>query len=398
MPELRPCFDWLRDDRLQRILGVLNNGGQAMLVGGCVRDSLLGHSPFEQGGIDIDIATDRTPEEMKALFAAAKIRTIPTGEQHGTITAMLDGLSAECTALRADVATDGRHADVRFTRDWDEDWRRRDFTINALYADAAGSVWDPVGGQADLTSGRVRFIGEAEERIHEDSLRILRFFRFSSRFADAFDEAALLAISKSVDRLDILSKERVQSELFRTLVTPHAAWALRAADEAGVLSRLIPSTPRVDVFEALRKRDVSDEAALMFGLWPGRDADSLRSLLRVSNDFSKRYEAVAAACKAVKSGMSALELTYRCPDGFAQLGVEVAFAEGAVADLALLDDVNAIGSKTLPLSGKDIVARGIQPGPEIAQALKKFEDLWLAAGAPGDANAIERLLTKALGG
>ena len=303
MPTLEPRFDWLSEPRLGKVLGVLNDGGEARFVGGCVRDALLGMSPLESDAIDIDIATDRTPDEMKALFDTAGIRWIATGEAHGTLTAIEDGLVTECTTLRADVETDGRHAEVRFTRNWDEDWRRRDFTINALYADHNGTLIDPVGGQKDLAAGLVRFIGDPAERIKEDALRILRFFRFSARFAATFDAVAMEAIRAHTDLLYILSKERIWSELGRTFHARRAPDALKAADAAGVLAHLLPGAPRLDVFAHLHTGQELSAALNVAAIWPGLSADVLKRHLKPSNQFLDDYAAIEDAGRAVSRGM-----------------------------------------------------------------------------------------------
>lgn len=396
MPKSDNLFRWVQEPRLQTILAALNGEGKAMLVGGCVRDSLSGQSPFDHHDIDIDIATDRTPEEMKAIFTDNGIRWIATGEGHGTITARFEGLSAECTTLRSDVETDGRHAQVQFTRDWQQDWRRRDFTVNALYATHAGQVWDPVGGQADLEAGRVRFIGDAEQRIREDALRILRFFRFSSRFADELDATALGAIRAQAELLDILSKERVQSELFKTLCTKKASWVLAAAYEAGALGRLIPGSPDLVAFSALREMGVVDVSALLLALWPDIGGDRLRELLKASNSVVQRHTAIRQAGEAVANGASAVELLYHYSDGLALLGAQWVVAQGRTVAEERLHQLAHDAQPVLPISGKHLIAKGLKPGPSVSSALTEFEALWLQAGAPTAEDAVERLIGEAL--
>ena len=388
---------WVEEPRLQHILSALNANGKAMLVGGWVRDSLLGQSPFDHDAIDIDIATDHTPDEMKAVFAEHGIRSIATGEAHGTITASFEGLLAECTSLRSDVDTDGRHAEVEFTRNWDEDWRRRDFTINALYADQTGSIWDPVGGQADLQAGRVRFIGDAEQRIREDALRILRFFRFSSRFSDELDEEAMRAIRAQSTLLNILSKERIQSELFRTLTTRQAPDVLAAAFEVGALGRLMPGEPDIDTFTALRRSGVTDVSALLLALWPGVESDQLRDLLKASKTVITRHADIRQAWETISKGASIVELLYHYPDGLALLGAQWGRARNAAVPDQLIDDLASGATPVLPISGKHLIAKGLEPGPTVSAAMKTFEMLWLKAGAPTAEEAVDQLIDEALG-
>ncbi|MEM1379278.1 MAG: CCA tRNA nucleotidyltransferase [Pseudomonadota bacterium] len=396
MPKLAPRFDWVSEPRLQLILQALRRDGEARFVGGCVRDALLGESPLENDAIDIDIATDRTPDEMLACFEAAGVRAIPTGAAHGTITAVASGLVAECTTLRADVETDGRHAVVAFSRNWDDDWRRRDFTINALYADDRGNVWDPSNGQSDLANGAVRFIGEAGTRIKEDALRILRFFRFSSRFADTFDEAAKDAIRAHGELIRGLSRERIWSELSRTFAAPRSGEALALAQELGVLSHIIPETARTEIFRVYRQAGQCDVAGSLAALWPGLDAKRLREDFRAPNGVIDLYRDIEKAREALSVNMSAHELLYRYRGGAPYLAAQIAVAEGESVDPSLIEALRGGLPPVLPISGKDVVARGIEPGPKISTVMKNFERLWLDAGVPQDPKAIKRLLDAAL--
>lgn len=199
---MTPDFSWTEASPVRAVMGALNAAGEARFVGGCVRDSLLGRPPAPlaregvAGTTDIDVATVLTPNETVAALRAAGMAAHPTGVEHGTVTAVADGLPIEVTTLRADVATDGRHAEVAFTTDWDQDWRRRDFRINAMYRAVDGTIYDPACGQEDLATSRVRFIGDPDRRIAEDYLRILRFFRFSARYADAPDQDGLDACAR----------------------------------------------------------------------------------------------------------------------------------------------------------------------------------------------------------
>lgn len=396
--KIKPRFDWIAEPRLRRVLSALQDVGDAKLVGGCVRDGLLGFSPLEVDAIDIDIATDRTPDEMKAAFEKAAIRWVATGEAHGTITAIEDGLVAECTSLRADLDTDGRHAEVRFTRDWDEDWRRRDFTINALYADESGEIWDPCGGQQDLADGRVRFIGDAGQRITEDALRILRFFRFSARFAETFDKEGLEAIKSKTELLDILSRERIWSELSRTFAASRAPDAFKLAESTGTLARILPGEPRLGVFRRLHERGRPEAATSVAALWPGLSRDTLKARLKPSSQFLDTYETVEKARSAIAEGMAGYELLYRFGRYPSVEGSRLAMAEGHQVEPALARSLEQDQVPVLPVSGKDLIAKGLQPGPEIGKLIATFEKRWLDAGAPNDPQRTDALLSDVLSG
>lgn len=398
MARLSPRFDWTAEPRLQRIMSALEDGGTARFVGGCVRDSLLGHSPFDDTSIDIDIATDRTPSEMKDALAAGGIRAVPTGEAHGTITAVVDGLVAECTSLRADIDTDGRHAAVRFTRDWDEDWRRRDFTINALYADEKGTVWDPAGGIPDLEAGRVRFIGNASTRIEEDALRILRFFRFSARFADRFDAEGISAVRNLAPLLDRLSRERVWSELSRIFPAARAGEAVAAAAETRILQRILPGDPRVDDFRRLRSAGEPSPHLALATLWPGLDRATLKRALKPSNALLDQYEEVQRAASALTSGMAAEGVLYRFGRELALEAQRLIEARSSRIDPAVAEGLRNLRVPQLPIRGRDLLARGVPPGPEVKRLLRAFEEAWLQDGAPCHQSDIERLLTDVLSG
>ena len=222
-----PAQPWMISPAARRIMRILNGGAAeplALFVGGCVRNALAGEAVT-----DIDIATRLTPPEVMERCAAADIRAIPTGIDHGTVTAVVDGAPFEITTLRRDVETDGRHAVVAFSQDWREDAQRRDFTMNTLLADSGGHVYDPTGqGISDLAAGRVVFVGDPAQRIAEDYLRILRFFRFHARYGKgAPDAAALAACAAAADRIATLSRERISQEFFRILAAENPAPILR---------------------------------------------------------------------------------------------------------------------------------------------------------------------------
>ena len=238
MAERLPAADWTKREDLARLITALGKG-QARYVGGAVRDTLLGEAVK-----DIDLATPLLPEAVIARLASARIKTIPTGIAHGTVTALLSGGPVEITTLRRDIVTDGRRATVAFAHDWREDAARRDFTINALYADpASGEISDWFGGLEDLAARRVRFIGEAHERIREDHLRILRYFRFQARFGgEPADSASEQACADLASTLLGLSRERVGTELLALLGLPDPAATVARMAELGVLGVILPES------------------------------------------------------------------------------------------------------------------------------------------------------------
>ncbi len=231
--------DWIARAATQKVMAILAGAGhQAYFVGGCVRNALLGVAVT-----DIDIATDATPDRVTALATASELKAIPTGIEHGTVTVVSESIAHQVTTFRKDIETDGRHAVVSFSNNIADDARRRDFTMNALYADARGAVLDPIGGLDDLKARKVRFIDDANARITEDYLRSLRFFRFHAWYGDpagGLDAEALAAVSANLDGLDKLSCERIGSEITKLLSAPDPAPAVAAMDHAGVLARILP--------------------------------------------------------------------------------------------------------------------------------------------------------------
>ncbi len=391
----RKNFHWLDRPALKNLMQALEAArpGCARYVGGCVRDALIGLEVS-----DIDIATQLTPDETIAAFAAAGIRTVPTGIDHGTVTAIHDGQVAEVTSLRADIATDGRHAKVAFTKDWAVDAARRDFTINALYLDPEGVLYDeaPEAGQglADLAAGKVRFIGNAEQRIREDYLRILRFFRFSARFATNLDRDGLVACSVRSAGLATISRERIGAELRKILPLPRALMALSAMDQAGVLVHVWPEHPEIAVFGAAaiwRDAPLAMEIGLA-ALWP-QAGTGLDQALRLSKKQSKRRRAALAVAKSIAvrpDETSAKELLYRHKPQAFQDGCQLARARQQVS--AKRDTEKYWGQlfslperwdvPTFPISGKHLQQVGIQDGPQIGATLAELENSWIAAGFP----------------
>ncbi|MEM9168524.1 MAG: CCA tRNA nucleotidyltransferase [Pseudomonadota bacterium] len=389
-----PAFAWARPGAPgARALAALNavEPDAARFVGGCVRDALRGLTPG-----DVDVATRLEPPVVAAALDAAGLKSAPTGLAHGTLTAIVDGQGVEVTTLRADVATDGRRAVVAFTRDWATDAARRDFRLNAIYLGADGVLHDSVDGLADVRAGRVRFIGDPVARIREDYLRILRFFRFSARFADAFDEPGLAACAAERAGIARLSAERVGDEFTKTLALARAAVAVRAMDVAGVLGAVWPEAPDIDAFARLK--DAAPDAPAALGLavlyaasWRDARRDgagrTLAEALRLSNaDAARAHDAAEAAATLdpLADERAVKERLYR-------LGAP-AFADALTVRAAQDPDAHRWSAHTalaaawsppdFPLKGADVVARGVAPGPAVTRTLNAAEDAWIEADYP----------------
>jgi poly(A) polymerase len=364
--------------------------GQARLVGGAVRDGLLGVAVA-----DVDAATPLSPYEVMRRCGAAGIRTIPTGIAHGTVTAVSAGETIEVTTLRADLATDGRHATVGFTDDWREDAARRDFTINALYYDpATGEVHDWFGGLADLAEGRVRFIGEPLQRIAEDHLRILRFFRFTARFGKAVDPDGLEACAARANDLMALSRERIADEWLKLLALPEPVATVRLMLDHGLLAPVLPeivaeaAARLAGVVAAERAAGLAPDALRRFAaLLPPEPvtAEKVAARLKLSNKARKRM-ALAAVPYA---GEQPRALAYR-------IGVEEAQDRLLLAgDFEAAAALQGWTPPRLPIGGGQLIARGLTPGPAVARMLKQIEERWVSEGFP-DEGRLDQLVTEAL--
>jgi poly(A) polymerase len=289
---------WLKEPEIARLLALLDRDGEeARVVGGAVRNALM---ELPVGEIDIDVATTAVPQEVERRVEAAGFKAKPTGIEHGTVTAIIDGRPFEVTTLRQDVETFGRKAKVVFGRDWKADAERRDFTINALSASADGEVYDYVGGLADIAAHRVRFIGDPSARIAEDYLRILRFFRFHAWYGKgAPDAAGLHACIAARSGLDTLSRERVRMEVLKLLLAPHATPTLAVMAEAGILGTVLGGVPLLASFENMVKVEtaicVEADATRRLGalgVAVMEDADRLSQRLRLSNTEFERLMAL----------------------------------------------------------------------------------------------------------
>lgn len=374
--------EWMSRTDLAALNAALG-AGMARYVGGAVRDTLLG-LPVK----DIDMATLLQPRETMRRLKAAGITAIPTGIEHGTVTAVLAGGPVEITTLRHDVSTDGRRATVEFATDWHEDAARRDFTINALYADpASGEIFDYFGGLDDLAARRVRFIGDARQRIREDHLRILRYFRFQARFgSQPADSEAEAAVSELAATLKGLSRERVGTEMMNLLGLPDPAPTVQRMAQLGVLAVVLPEADPAAlaalVAEEQRQSVAPDALRRLAALLPAEVplAEAVASRFRLSGAQKKRL-ALAAARDGAPDDARAL--AYR-------LG-----REGALDRLLLAGEsvapLDGWEIPQFPLKGGEVVERGIKAGPEVARVLRSVEARWVSEGFPGETRVRELL-------
>lgn len=393
---------WLKEASLQKLLAVLSEGGEeARVAGGAVRNALLG-----QPVSDVDVATTTVPDETIRRAQEAGFRIALTGYDHGTVMVISSDHSFEVTTLRADVETDGRHAKVAFGRDWKADAERRDFTINAIYAKADGELVDFVGGIKDIESGTLRFIGDAQERIQEDYLRILRFFRFFAWYGQGRPDAqGLKACVQLRDGMRTLSAERVWSELKKLLTARDPSRALLWMRQTGVLTVILPESEKwgIDTIHGL----VEAEKGL------GWEPEALLRLAAIVPPDAKRISAMAKRLRLSKSEAALLDGWAAAPtpqsdmadDAFRKLlyrqtakGLEwrLKLALVSARSRAVEGDANALGHAAglqrllkiatswnkpkFPVSGKDLLALGFEPGETVGQTLNRLEERWVESG------------------
>jgi tRNA nucleotidyltransferase/poly(A) polymerase len=399
--------DWLARGRLSHLLALLDGGGEeARVVGGAVRDALMGEPIAE-----IDVATTAVPEEVVRRVERAGLKAVPTGIEHGTVTVVVDGTPCEVTTLREDVETFGRRAAVRFGRDWKRDAERRDFTMNALSAARDGTVFDYVNGIADLQARRVRFIGDPAMRIAEDFLRILRFFRFNaSHGRGPPDAAAVVACVRMRAGLETLSRERVRMELFKLLVAAHPLPGLVIMAETGLLSSLLAGVPLLASFENTVKIEtaigIPPDPVRRLGALAVRiseDAARLTQRLRLAKIEQERLGSMAEAWWRVDpraGGQAARALLYRLnPENYIDRVVlawsrsQAGVAAPAWQELAALSRSWII--PVFPLRSGDFVARGVQKGPALGVAMRAAEEAWISADFPSDSAAVAAIADEA---
>ena len=406
---------WMTAPETVAVMAALSAaGGEARFVGGCVRDAMLGRKVS-----DIDIATHEPPERVMNLLKRAGIKAIPTGIKHGTVTAVIGIRHFEITTLRRDVETYGRHAKVEYTDDWRADAGRRDFTMNALFCGADGTIYDPFGGLADLRAQRVRFVGDPEARIREDVLRLLRFFRFHAYYGKGEPDAAALAACRELATLlPTLSGERICGETLKLLAAPQPAAVIEIMQANDVLAHFLPEATHIDRLRALvtvegaAPRDLVPRLDLMrrlAALLDGSEASALAvaTRLRFSNTERDRLIGLAGELELSPDldGPARRRLVYRLgPTRFRDRAL-IAWAE-ALAGVASMDrrlteawtDLLRAAADWVvprfPLKGRDAVKLGVPPGPAVGRLMAMLEDWWIAGDFTADRAACLAKLTE----
>ena len=382
--------DWLNAPAAQRVFDVLMaEGDEVRIVGGAVRNALLGRT---MDGAILDFATTALPEAVLRQAAAAGIKAVPTGIEHGTVTLVVDGRAFEVTTLRSDVETDGRHAVVRFGRDWQADAERRDFTMNALFVDRTGAIHDPVGGYPDLLARRVRFIGDPDRRIAEDRLRVLRFFRFLAEYGEGEpDRAGMAAVIRAHDDIRALSRERIAQEMRKLVVAPNAPAVLVLMQDTGVLPVALAGVGYVGVFARVAGVEQAAKAApavatrlAALGCRIIEDVERLTERLRLSNAERDRMLATLSAASdftPFPDAIRARQLLYRHGSEAFRDGVLHGFAWSTAPPPAKWRELFHLPEQwvapVFPLSGKDVTDLGVPRGPLVGKLLKELENWWV---------------------
>ncbi|MFI5014557.1 MAG: CCA tRNA nucleotidyltransferase [Hyphomicrobiales bacterium] len=399
----------LRDRSVEELLDALDGGGEeTRIVGGAVRNALMGLPVTE-----IDLATTALPQEVTRRAERAGFKSVPTGIEHGTVTVVVHGRPFEVTTLREDIETDGRHAVVRFGRSFAADAARRDFTINALSLDRGGKVHDEVGGLADIAARRVRFIGEPQARIVEDYLRILRFFRFHASYATGpLDAEGFAAAIKLGEGLRGLSAERLRNELLKLLVAPGAvdtAWQMLAGGFWPLLLGGVPHIGRFASFAMAHGADIeiggAPQRLAALAILTREDAARLRETLRLSNAQAAMLAKIANALErmhgfmrrtdaaAFDTDFTRLVLDLGAASVTAALAIEAGEA-GAECVAALRRRAGEI--PRFPLSGAQLLKRGVKAGPEVGRILARAREAWIEASCPLDGPSLATILEQAM--
>ena len=388
-------------ETVQVMEALMSTGAEARFVGGCVRNALV-NRPV----VDIDIATPLKPDQVTDVLNAAKIKHVPTGLAHGTITAIVDGKPFEITTLRIDVNPFGRHAQVQFTDDWEKDAARRDFTINAMSCNMDGDVYDPFTGIEDLRNGRVIFVGYPEQRIQEDVLRILRFFRFFAHFGQGArpDTAALVACAKLANRLPRLSAERIRQETFRILESNRSALTWNIMMRAGVVTHFLPEATAVKTLDRLLTLEEDHHShpfilrrlAALLDITPKGLVPMTRAL-RLSNEAADMLMKLMHPALRVSTDMTGAEVrkvVYRYGNDVTRslllLAAAKDFMDGNLD--ASYNIATSFRPPRFPLVGDDVMKLGWQKGPDVGRILRDLEDWWVSEDfRPGRTEALQRL-------
>jgi poly(A) polymerase len=393
---------WMQSTEIKSIFAALDN--KARLVGGCVRDALLSKAVK-----DIDIATTHLPQDTLKLLEKKHIRSIPTGIEHGTITAVIKGQNFEITTLRSDIECYGRHATVAFTDDWQQDAARRDFTINAMSCDLNGNLYDYFGGYDDLNAGLVRFVGDASERCREDILRILRFFRFNAWYGKgALSKDGITACANFAPQINNLSGERVQAEMLKLLAAPNPSKIIKTMQDKDITSHLFPLTINLKALESL----INIEPKAQIEINPLLRLSSLliNATLtnEIFNDFANRWK----LSNKDKDYLYQLLFTYsnfypQMPlaeqrkltrKAGTEIFIDVVALEFSVCGgdefIDIINKARQWPIPQFPISGKDLLAIGMKPGPMMGEALKQAEEWWESGGYKASAQEILEYIKK----
>lgn len=391
--------DWLNDPGLQVIFDALHDESSTTTraVGGAVRDTVQGRKVQ-----DVDLATELKPEDVLARAEKAGLKTVETGFEHGTVTVISDNMAYEITTLRSDIQTDGRHAKVLFGVDWAQDAMRRDFTMNALYCDRFGVLLDPISGLDDAVSQKVRFIGDPDERICEDILRIFRYFRFvATRGQSITDKNTVEACSRATNAIDMISKERIGREMIKLLHAPRCASVLSVMTDYGLLDKDIFTKNAINrmillenVYESLNQ-PVSIFARLaLLGDMTGVELTTLKAAWRLPSNLITRAIKVQDVAKFARSS-DVRHFAYRAGD-LAQDAIVVAeilsMRPNAQVLSSYLSELKLLDTPVCPIRGEDLIAMGYQPSPGFGSLLLEIENLWVSSGFTLSRDALLRQL------
>ena len=364
--------DWIDIPETRQLMNVL--GDDALLVGGCARNALLGAH-----ATDVDIATKLYPDAVTALLNKNDIKTVPTGIDHGTVTAIVNGKPFEITTLRKDIESDGRRAVVEFADNWADDAQRRDFTLNTLLMDMNVNIYDPTGeGLRDLERGSVRFVGEARQRIKEDYLRILRFFRFHAWYGTGeLDSGALAACTAAAEKISTLSKERITQEVLKLLAAPDPVFVLNVMKENNILPPLFHVKPDLKTVQRYYDFKDIDPIAVLTLL---TDQEAMSDFLTLSNAQTKQFEKFSELKDSVSdiSDKALKKLIYYNNNALVFQAVLLRCArEDRIPDANSLAILKSWTAPVFPVTGADLIREGFSPGPDLGAELQKRETAWL---------------------